>query len=222
MDSPRTASESEAGGRGRRLLAEVFATQGTVEDLLYALKRPHNHPRHPMSTGIAPIDTLLRKPTFSNRKLSISGRGLALLYAVVDHLVDGLGGTVAVVDLEGRFSPSHLRCEVGHVHVFRVGAGKTGNVGIGEVMGEVERYMMGGGHGSWGREWVATVVNGGVGGDVMVGWMGWLRVEREEVEGFAAEIGVDEALEMREEKQEELDKRGWTAATEDGKATWRE
>ena len=69
--------------------------------------------------------------------------------------------------------------------------------------------MLYGDHGSKEREWVGTIVNGGVGGDVNVGWRGWLRVEREEVCGFGWGISVEEALGDRERRRSVVEGKGW-------------
>jgi hypothetical protein len=69
--------------------------------------------------------------------------------------------------------------------------------------------MLYGDHGSKGREWVGTVVNGGLGGDINVGWRGWLRVEREEVGAFGWGISVEEAMDDREKRWEVVDGKGW-------------
>lgn len=68
--------------------------------------------------------------------------------------------------------------------------------------------MLYGEHGSKGREWVGTIVNGGLGGDVNLGWRGWLRIEREEVGTFGRGISVEEAVGDRERI---VDGKGWKA-----------
>jgi hypothetical protein len=69
--------------------------------------------------------------------------------------------------------------------------------------------MLYGEHGSKGKEWVGTIVNGGVGGDINVGWRGWLRVEREEVESFGWGVSVEEAVGDRERRMQAVDDKGW-------------
>lgn len=148
-------------------------------------------------------------------RLAITGRGMALLYRLVNHLVGERGGTVVVIDVDGRFSASHLKCELRHVHVFR-----TTPRGLKGTLEGVERYMLWGEHESKGREWLGTVVNGGVGGDIMVGWRGWLRVEREETVGFAPGMSAEEALGESEARQEFVNSRGWRAVSDLGEFSW--
>lgn len=69
--------------------------------------------------------------------------------------------------------------------------------------------MLDGDHGSKEREWVGTIVNGGVGGDINVGWRGWLRVEREEVGSFGWGVSVEEEVGKRERGSEVVDAKGW-------------
>lgn len=95
----------------------------------------------------------------------------------------------------------------------------------------IEAWMVGGEHGSMGREWVITAVcgvggsigMGGVGvGNVVVGWRGWVRVEREEVLGFGVGLSVEEALRERGRRQEVVDEVGWKAVSEYGEYVWKE
>lgn len=85
--------------------------------------------------------------------------------------------------------------------------------------------MLYGEHASKGREWMGTLVNGGgmmvKGADVVVGWRGWLRVEREAVSAFAEGMAVEEAWRERERRQEIVDSRGWKAGSEMGEFSWR-
>jgi len=81
--------------------------------------------------------------------------------------------------------------------------------------------MLWGDHGSRGRQWVGTIVNGGVGGDIMLGWRGWLRVEKEETGGFGIGVSVEEAMLDREKRQNVVDLGGWKAVSEIGECTWR-
>ncbi|KAI2618311.1 hypothetical protein GGS26DRAFT_574984 [Hypomontagnella submonticulosa] len=86
--------------------------------------------------------------------------------------------------------------------------------------------MVYGDHGSRAREWWGTVVLGGGGSgarsDVSVGWKGWLRVEREEVPGFAAGVSVEEALRDRNKRQEVVNGAGWVAMSRVGGYVWKE
>ena len=87
-------------------------------------------------------------------------------------------------------------------------------------MDSVDDYMLWGDHESKGREWVGTVLNGGVGGDVMVGWRGWLRVERGAVGNFGEGMNVGEAWAERDMRQEVAEKSGWRAGSEIGDFRW--
>jgi hypothetical protein len=148
-------------------------------------------------------------------RLAIIGRGIQLVYRIVNEVV-ARGGTVAVVDVEGRFSPSHLDCELKHVHVFRPTVSN-----LKATLDSVEGYMLWGDHGSKEREWMGTIVNGGIGGDIMTGWRGWLTVERELVEGSAPGISAEEALIERGRGQEAIASRGWRAVSQHGAFSWR-
>ena len=165
-------------------------------------------------TGIPELDELWRS---HGGKLAITGRGLPLVYRIVNHLVSVRGGTVAVVDIEGRFSPSHLDCELRHVHVFR-----PTRRNMKATLESVEGYMLWGEHGSKEREWMGTIVNGGVGGEIMTGWRGWLKVEKDSVKAFAAGVSVEEALREREMRQEGTSFTGWRAVSEYGGFSWRQ
>lgn len=131
-------------------------------------------------------------------------------------MVTGLSGTVALIDVDGRFSASHLSCDLNHVHVFRPTKGN-----FTATLEGVQEYMLWGEHGSKGREWLGTLVNGGVGGDVMVGWRGWLRVEREEVRRFAVGSSIEEVFGEREQRQDVVDHKGWKGVSEMGNYSWR-
>jgi hypothetical protein len=130
-------------------------------------------------------------------------------------MISTLNGTVALIDLEGRFSPSQLHCDLMYLHVFRP---TKANLKV--TMDSVEDYMLWGDHESKGREWVGTILNGGMGGDVMVGWKGWLRVERGAVGNFGEGMNVREAWAERDMRQEVAEKSGWRAGSEIGDFRW--
>ena len=204
---------------GARLLREVAAEEGSLEEvrtcleilsirlrqpklnppqLLNYLRTQSNHVQ-PSRTGIPDLDELWKQ---HGGKLSITGRGFPLIYSLTRHLVRDLEGTVVVVDLDGRFSPSHLvgmgmsMGDLGHVHVFRCSKER-----LKVTLDSVENYMLWGEHGSRGREWLGTIMLGGVGGDIMVGWRGWLGVDRDIVGGFGEGVSVEEAWGERERRQ---------------------
>jgi hypothetical protein len=166
---------------------------------------------HPSRTGISELDNLWRQHGFTS-KLNITGRGLPLLYHLLTHLLS-LNNTISLIDLDGRFSPSHIHLPpslLNHIHVFRP---TTSNLKV--TLESIERYMLYGEHGSKGREWFGTVVIGGTGGDVNVGWRGWLTVEREEGGGFGWGVSVEEAVGDRERRREIMDGKGWRGFNEE-------
>jgi hypothetical protein len=133
-----------------------------------------------------------------------------------------MNGTVVVIDLDRRFSPSHLQLpeqELQYVHVFRP---TKENLQV--TIESIEGYMLYGEHGSKGREWVGTILNGGgavvKGVDVVVGWRGWLRVERESVGTFAEGMSVEAAWEERTKRQEVVDGKGWKGKSKMGVMRW--
>lgn len=166
-------------------------------------------------TGIRDLDDLWRQ---HGGKLSITGRGgLPLLYHIVDSCITELNGTVAIIDVDGRFSPSNLRCDLRHVHVWR-----PGRRNFKDTLESVEGYMLGGEHGSMRREWVATIVNGGAGGDIMLGWRGWLKVEKTDTVRFEVGMSVEEALANRERRQEVVHRSEWRIISDIGDFAWKE
>jgi hypothetical protein len=146
-----------------------------------------------------------------------------LLYHIVSAAVAApRHGTIVVVDTDGRFDVSRLTCdfeELQHVHVFRPVKGRAGVL---ECLKEVERFLTDGGHQSWDRECVGTVVNGAQDGDLIVGWRGWLTAEGERrgVPGFGERVSVEEALEVREERIRAVEGKRWRARCEWGDYQW--
>jgi hypothetical protein len=140
---------------------------------------------------------------------------MPLLYHLINHMITTLNGTIALIDLDGRFSPSHLDCDLQHIHVFRPTRSNAK-----ATLDGAEEYMLWGDHGSKGREWVGTLVNGGVGGDIMVDWKGWLRVEREEVGAFSVGVGIEEVVGERGTRQEIVESKGWKGVSELGSYCW--
>ncbi|KAI1761959.1 hypothetical protein GGR53DRAFT_448485 [Hypoxylon sp. FL1150] len=122
-------------------------------------------------------------------------------------------------------NPSDLR----HVHVYQPSRGQDQ---IRAAVAAAQEWMVYGSHGSRAREWWGTVVIGagagagagssGIKGDVNAGWKGWLRVEREEVAGFAAGTSIEEALRDRGKRQEVVDGAGWVAGSRVGGYVWKD
>jgi hypothetical protein len=91
----------------------------------------------------------------------------------------------------------------------------------------VEEYMMGGDHKSKAREWVGVLVNGHVGqkgGDITVGWRGWLMVEsrRGIVPTFGVGVSAEEAMTERGRRWSVVEKMGWRAVSQEGDYMWSE
>lgn len=154
------------------------------------------------------------------------GRYRALLYHIASVAVSApRNGTVLVVDVDGKFDVTRLHCsveELRHVWVVRARGGKEG---VKQALEEGTRWLVYGEHGSKGRELVVRIVSGGGGeADVVGGWRGWLRVEREGKEGggFGMGMSVEEAMREREERRSVLEGMGWRAVCEEGGFTWRE
>ncbi|KUJ18146.1 uncharacterized protein LY89DRAFT_38900 [Mollisia scopiformis] len=194
---------------GGRLLREIGAEEGSLEDLLRSLRQTSLP--NPSKTGIQTLDTFW---SHNGGKLSVTGRGLPFLYQLLTSLLLNLHGTVALLDLTARFSPSHVSVpssELQHIHVFQP---TPSNLKV--TLESVEKYMLYSEHGSKGREWVGTIVLGGNGGDINIGWRGWLRVEKEEVTKFGDGVGVEEAWGEKgmRQRQEVVDKVGWRAECE--------
>ncbi|KAL2071308.1 hypothetical protein VTL71DRAFT_12543 [Oculimacula yallundae] len=211
---------------GARLLREIAAEEGSLEDLLKDLRAASipNSPR----TGIEALDSLWKT---HGGKLSITGRTLPLLHHILTHLISPshLNGTIALVDLTGRFSPSHLltssppsstclqRSDLQHIHVFR-----PTKSNLKATIDSVETYMLYGDHKSHGKEWLGVIVSGGVGGDINLGWRGWLRVERENVPAFGEGVSVEEVWGERGRRGDVVSERGWRAEDENGDGfVWR-
>jgi hypothetical protein len=108
--------------------------------------------------------------------------------------------------------------ELQHIHVFKPA---LSNLKI--TLESVENYMLYGEHGSKGREWVGTIVVGASGGDINIGWRGWLRVEREEVPKFGDGVAVEEVWREKgmRQRQEVVDKSGWKVECEFGDYCWK-
>ncbi|CZR53125.1 uncharacterized protein PAC_03003 [Phialocephala subalpina] len=200
---------------GISLLRGCAAEEGSLEELLKSL-RQKSIP-NPSKTGVPTLDTFW---SHHGGKLSVSGRGLPFLHHLLTSLLTNLNSTIALLDLTGRFSPSHLSVpfsELQHIHIFLP---TPSNLKV--TLDCVEKYMLYGEHGSKNREWVGTILLGGNGGDVNIGWRGWMRVEREEVGKFG-EVGVEEvwAEKGMRQRQEVVDGKGWKAECEFGDYCWK-
>jgi hypothetical protein len=173
----------------------------------------------PLRLGIPGLDDIWAR---HGGRLEITGpEGLELLYQIVSIAVSPpRNGTIVVVDVDGRFDVTQLRCEIEdlkHVHVYRPLKGH-----VKDTILQVEDYLLGREHASMGRECVGIVVNGAQGGDVMVGWKGWLKVEsgRDDVPRFGMGISVEEAMREREQRQLAIETKGWRAVSDWGEYRW--
>ncbi|KAK7747611.1 hypothetical protein SLS62_009022 [Diatrype stigma] len=140
-------------------------------------------------------------------------------------------------------TPSDLR----HVHILRpprtattTTEGDSRGGGLRAALAAAREWMLyapAPRHPSRDREWWGTVVVGGGdvglgpgpgpgGGEMLVtsGWKGWLRVDREEVAGFAeaGSCSVEEALAQRGRRGEAVERARWVAACRWGGYAWRE
>jgi len=155
-------------------------------------------------------------------RLEITGlEGLELLYQIVSTTVSSpRNGTIVVVDADGTFDVTRLRCEMEdlkHVHIYRPLKGQ-----VKATLGQVNSYLLSGEHASMGRDCLGIIVNGAQGGDIMLWWRGWLRVESEseDVPRFGMGVSVEEAMREREQRQLAVENKGWRAVSEWGEYRW--
>ncbi|KAI0596196.1 hypothetical protein F4775DRAFT_325973 [Biscogniauxia sp. FL1348] len=211
-----------------------------------------SHPPPPPPLPIPSLARLAARHQHSTQSappplLSIGGRYLPLLYHLISTLLAPPHRyTVVLVDAEGRFDVTRLvvsspsttlsegegegereregRCtpqDLRHLYVYRPASREPEQVRA--VLEAAREFMLYGKHGSRDREWWGTVVVGAAGGgDVVAGWKGWLRVEREADEGsrFQAGVSVEEALGQRARRQEMADTAGWVASSPWGSYRW--
>lgn len=173
--------------------------------------------------------------------LSINGRNLPLIYKLASTLVSSPHGyALLIIDLEGRFDATRLSCteaDAHHIYVQRPprprsfassATEETGSTSIDHLRSlvvEADSFMLysPAAAPSASRRWWGSVILGGLGaGDVVAGWKGWLRVEREHVRGFAHGTSAEEALDRRSARQEAVDATGWVAESQWGGFVFRE
>lgn len=175
------------------------------------------------STHISSLDDIAAAHFHTTKApgISISGRHLPLLYTLISNLISPPHlYAVLVIDVEGRFDATRLTClttHMEHVYIQKPARGYVEQVRA--LAAEAEGILLYGdvARQSAGREWWGTIVVGGLGaGDIATGWKGWLRVERENVRGFALGISADEAVSQKEKRQDVVDSAGWAASSQWG------
>lgn len=115
-----------------------------------------------------------------------------------------------------------------HVHIYRPARGSSAY--IREVLDSAERFMVYSKHASVAREWWGTIVIGGGSptalgpgrADVTTGWKGWLRVGRDDVQGFPLGMSAEEALADRHQRQRAADASRYAATCAWGTFHFRE
>ncbi|KAI2640046.1 hypothetical protein GGS21DRAFT_487784 [Xylaria nigripes] len=221
-----------AGARhvGAGLLAEV--EEESLEELLRSLRTTNAPSHHTSSIPFADLSALTTRYHQATQSapyplFSVTGRYLPLLYHLISTLIAPPHNfTVVVIDAETKFDVTHLVRpntashpatvnDLHHVYVYRPPRGQDH---IKAAIAAAEEFMLYGAHGSRHRQWWGTVVIGGVGGgQVNAGWRGWLRVDRENVEGFGIGMSVEEALVERVKRQQTVEAAGWVASSRWGK-----
>ncbi|KAK5990957.1 hypothetical protein PT974_09232 [Cladobotryum mycophilum] len=217
---------------GSRVLGVV--EEASLEEILDDLRRTldadqnqHNlnHVRYVKPTYLGELDDLVVRHFRATQvpNLSICGRNLPLLYKIISTLISMPHKmSLFVLDLEGRFDATCLDCtetDLQHVYVQQPGrdAGTGNNADyVRSFVAEAETFMLYSdvARTSISRKWWGTIVVGGLGaGDLIAGWRGWLRIDREHVPEFAPGISAETAYERRPTRQEAVDAAGWAATS---------
>ncbi|KAH7255933.1 uncharacterized protein BKA55DRAFT_538299 [Fusarium redolens] len=222
---------------GSRLLGEVV--EMSLEDVLRSLRSSlpldtnglssrdqvqHQPQIQPTKlTHISELDeiTAAHFHTTKSAGLGISGRHLPLLYRLISNLICPPHlYAILVIDIEGRFDATRLTCSPSHLqHVYVHRPARSDPEHTRVLVAEAEGILLYGSvaQASAGREWWGTIVVGGVGaGDIAAGWKGWLRVDRENVRGFAPGVSAEEALDQKKQRQDIVDAAGWVATSQWG------
>ncbi|KAH8687752.1 hypothetical protein BGZ60DRAFT_522400 [Tricladium varicosporioides] len=214
---------------GAKLLREIETEETTLEELLTTLRTHHPSSIAISKTGNPTLNTLIH--THGSKTLSICGRSLPLVYNLIITLMSAPyegQHTLVVVDLDSRFSPSHLLPsleleDLKHIYVFR-----PTKSNLAATLSSLDLYMLNSEHASKGREWKGTFVLGGSPGAggigkgpeemllVGTGWRGWLRGECEEVAGFGVGVSGEEAWAEREQRWDVVAGKGWRGVAEEG------
>ncbi|KAF5635149.1 hypothetical protein F52700_5540 [Fusarium sp. NRRL 52700] len=180
-------------------------------------------------THISEVDGMVAAHFHATKSagLGISGRHLPLLYRLISNLITPPHFyAILVIDIEGRFDATRLTCSPSHLqHVYVHRPARSDPENTRALVADAEGILLYGNvaKASAGREWWGTIVVGGVGaGDVTTGWKGWLRVDRENVRGFAPGTSAEEALDQKRQRQDIVDAAGWAAASQWGGFVFRE
>ncbi|CAH0026529.1 unnamed protein product [Clonostachys rhizophaga] len=225
---------------GSQILGEI--EEMSLEEVLLDLRttasgKPGGRPP-PKATHIEELDGLIARQFRATQvpTLSITGRHHPLLYKVVSRLVSPpFSHAVLILDLDGRFDTTRLTCtdaDARHIYIQRpsstsipssagteeAAADTTGD-NLKRLVAEAQTFMLYGEapRPSAHRHWWGTIVIQGFGvGDVVAGWKGWLRVDREHVRGFPPGCSAEEALAQRSARHDAVDSAGWAAESQWG------
>lgn len=131
------------------------------------------------------------------------------------------------VDEDGKQEKKLKKSDLKHLHIFRPSAEN-----LETTLKGIEEYMLYGDHESYGREFGGSILFGSDGRDaagktvanvrgmgrpdIIMGWRGWLRVEREEVAGFGMGVSAEEVLGQRERREEVVKGKGWRGVGDKG------
>ena len=124
---------------------------------------------------------------------------------------------VLVIDIEGRFDVTRLTCPNADLHhVYVQTTPRSSPEVLRNIVSQADDFMLYSKDTriSSDREWWGTMVLGGLGaGDLVAGWKGWLRVDREAVRPFPPGISVEEALLQRDARNKAVQAAGWEVSS---------
>jgi hypothetical protein len=128
--------------------------------------------------------------------------------------------TVVVIDAQGGFDITQLSCgieDLKHVHLY-----KPSTSHVREAISQVEDYLWSGEHGSMSRTLAAVIVCGADGGDITVGWRGWLHAESgvDEIGRFRTSLSAEEAMGERDQRQAAIDSKQLKATSDWEEYRW--
>ncbi|RDA87495.1 hypothetical protein CP532_1631 [Ophiocordyceps camponoti-leonardi (nom. inval.)] len=213
----------------------------TLKEVLDSLRHALATPSRIKPTHIPELDAIAARHYRDTQSptLALTGRSLPLVYKIVSTLVSAPWRyAVLVVDVEGSFDATRLTLSCGdddlaHVYVQRPDKyddnydeeeeeKEEDQDSVRELVVSAQRFMLYEASASSSRHWWGTVVvgggsrSGGLAGlvDVVAGFNGWLRIEREPVvPPYPPGLDLSEALARREERQRLIDASAWTASS---------